>query len=187
MNKMSTVKKICICAICIALCYVLPIAFHTVGLGSTFLPIHLPVLLCGLICGSFYGVCCGIIGPILSSVLTGMPPSTALVSMLPELMAYGLVTGMLMHRVHTGNRYLDLYAALIPAMLVGRIAGGIARALFIVAMANGETYGFALWATSYFVGNLPGIVIQLIAVPALVTVLEKSRLIPQCRCRCKTA
>ena len=51
MEKMSSVKKICLCAICVAMCYVLPIAFHAVGLGKVFSPIHIPVLLCGLICG----------------------------------------------------------------------------------------------------------------------------------------
>ena len=42
---MSNVKKICICAFCMALCCVLPPAFHAVGLGAVFSPMHLPVLL----------------------------------------------------------------------------------------------------------------------------------------------
>ena len=48
---MSSVKKICICAFCVAMCYVLPQAFHLLMLGTAFSPMHLPVLLCGLICG----------------------------------------------------------------------------------------------------------------------------------------
>jgi hypothetical protein len=178
MMKMSTVKTVCICAICIALCYVLPIAFHTLGLGGMFSPLHIPVLLCGLICGGFYGAFCGIAGPILSSVLSGMPPATALVSMIPELIVYGLVTGIAMKRIRTGKLYADLYIALIPAMILGRVAGGIAKALFISLMATGEVYGIAVWAASYFVGSFPGIVAHLILLPALVVILMKARLIP---------
>ena len=69
---MSKIKKACICAICIALCYVLPVALHSFGLGSILSPMHIPVLLCGLVCGGFYGAFCGIAGPIVSSILSGM-------------------------------------------------------------------------------------------------------------------
>jgi len=51
MTTMSASKRTTLCAVCIALCYVLPIAFHSVGLGSILSPMHVPVLLCGLICG----------------------------------------------------------------------------------------------------------------------------------------
>lgn len=178
MTKQSSVKTVCICAICIALCYVLPIAFHSVGLGNALSPMHIPVLLCGMICGGFYGAFCGIAGPILSSALSGMPPATALISMIPELVVYGLVSGILMKKVHTGKLYPDLYIALVPAMVLGRVMGGIAKALFISLMATGEAYGIGLWATGYFVGTFPGIVAHLILLPALVAILMKARVIP---------
>ena len=75
---MSNVKKICICAFCIALCCVLPPAFHAVGLGAVFSPMHLPVLLCGLLCGWPYGAFCGVAGPLLSCLTTGMPSAARL-------------------------------------------------------------------------------------------------------------
>lgn len=178
MTKLSPVKSICICAICIALCYVMPIAFHAVGLGNALSPMHIPVLLCGMVCGGYYGAFCGIAGPILSSALSGMPPVTALVSMIPELIVYGLVSGILMKKVFTGKLYRDLYIALIPAMILGRVVGGIAKALFISLMATGETYGIAVWASSYFVGSFPGIVAHLVLLPALVAILMKARVIP---------
>ena len=178
MQKMSSVKTACICAICIALCYVLPVAFHTFGLGTAFSPLHIPVLLCGLICGGFYGAFCGIAGPILSSVLSGMPPATGLISMVPELLVYGLVSGLLMKRIRTGKLSLDLYISLICAMLLGRVAGGIAKALFLRLMATGEPFGITLWVSSYFVGTFPGIVAHLILLPILVAALMKARVIP---------
>lgn len=178
MKKMSSVKTACICAICIALCYVLPIAFHTLNLGGVFSPLHIPVLLCGLICGGFYGAFCGIAGPILSSVLSGMPPVTALFSMVPELMVYGLVTGMVMKRVRTGKLYGDLYLSLGCAMILGRVVGGIAKAVFLALMATGEPFTLALWVSSYFVGSMPGIVAHLVVLPTLVVILMKAKLIP---------
>ena len=52
MKKMSYVKRAIITAACIALCVVLPMAFHSVqNAGSIFCPMHIPVLLCGLLCG----------------------------------------------------------------------------------------------------------------------------------------
>ena len=175
---MSKIKKICICAICIALCYVLPVALHSFGLGSILSPMHIPVLLCGLVCGGFYGMFCGIAGPILSSVLSGMPPATMLFTMIPELMVYGLVTGLVMKWVRSGKLLPDVYIALAVAMVLGRVIGGIAKALFITVMATGDAFSIGIWATSYFVGTLPGIVAHLILLPALIVLLVKTKTIP---------
>ena len=94
-------KKLVFCAICVALCVVLPMAFHALGSGTVFLPMHVPVLLCGLVCTWPYGVVCGLLGPLLSSVLTGMPAAAVLPSMMAELAVYGLVTALVMRLVHT--------------------------------------------------------------------------------------
>ena len=148
MNHMSTVKRSILCAVCIALCVVLPMAFHAIqNAGSIFLPMHIPVLLCGLICGWPFGLLCGIAGPLLSSLLTGMPPAAYLPSMMIELAVYGFVAGLLMKLVRTGKLFPDLYLCLVGGMLAGRIIGGLSRALIFAA---GE-YSMAAWTTSYFV------------------------------------
>lgn len=174
---MSKTKKLCICAICAALCYALPLAFHALALGTAFSPIHIPVLLCGLICGWPYGLLCGVVGPILSSLLSGMPPAAMLVSMIPELSVYGALCGLLMQRPRTGKLYADLYLSLIPAMLLGRVAGGLASAL--VYLSTAQAYSLSLWAGSYLIGTLPGAALQLAVLPALVLILTKARLIPE--------
>ena len=176
MNKMSAVKKICVTAICIALCCVLPTAFHSVGLGTAFSPIHIPALLCGIVCGPWYGLACGFVGPILSSLITSMPGPAMLPSMVPELIAYGLITGLMMQLVHTKKLYADPYISLATAMVLGRVVGGIAKAL--VYMGSGEAFSLAIWASSYFVSTLPGIVCHLILIPVLYFALTKARLIP---------
>ena len=173
---MSSVKKITICAICIALCSVLPPVFHMLALGSVFSPMHIPVLLCGLVCGWPYGALCGVAGPVISSLITGMPGPAYLIHMAPELCVYGLVCGLLMAVIRTGRLYADLYCALVPAMLLGRMAGGAVRA--VVFAANAQPYSLALWAGSYLVEAVPGIILHLALIPTLVVVLTKAGLIP---------
>ncbi len=177
MNKLSTSKRLCISAVCIALCCIVPMAFHSVGLGSAFCPMHIPVLLCGLICGGWYGILCGVLGPILSSIITGMPAAAMLVSMVPEIAVYGLMTGLLMKHVKTGKLFADLYICLTAAMLAGRVIGGIAKTLFY--MGTGQAFGFGMWITGYFVTSLPGIICHLVLVPLLYYTLMKAKLIPQ--------
>ncbi len=173
--KMTYVKRSIITAVCIALCVVLPMAFHSVkNAGSIFAPMHIPVLLCGLICGAPFGLLCGIIGPLLSSLFTGMPPAAILPAMMVELAAYGLFTGLFMQIVRTKAVLADLYISLVAAMLCGRVLAGAAKALIFSA----GKYSLTVWATSYFVTSLPGIIIQLALVPAIVFALQKARLIP---------
>lgn len=176
MARITSVKRITLCALFIALCYVLPIAFHAVGAGSILSPMHIPVLMCGLICGSGYGALCGIIGPVLSHLLSGMPPLPMLVRMVPELCVYGLVGGITMKYIRTGRAAADVYISLVITMIAGRIVGGIATAIFYTVTSG--VYSIALWATSYFVEGLPGIVAHLILVPVLVLTLQKARLVP---------
>ena len=176
MNPMSAAKRTVICAMCIALCYVLPIAFHGIGLGGALSPMHIPVLLCGIVCGGGSGFLCGIIGPVVSSLLSGMPPLLMLIRMIPELCIYGLAGGLVMKRIHTGSMGADVYISLIVSMIAGRIAGGIASAVFFTVTSG--VYSISLWATSYIVESVPGIIAHLILVPVLVFTLEKARLIP---------
>lgn len=167
-------KQLVLAALCVALGVVLPIAFHGVpNAGSVLLPMHIPVLLCGLVCGPAYGLLCGLLAPFLSSLITGMPPFAYLPSMLCELAAYGLAAGVLRKVVRTGKRPLDLYIQLIGAMLLGRVVYGVMNAL---VFSVGE-YSMAIFVSGAFITALPGIVIQLVLLPAVVLVLEKANLV----------
>lgn len=175
LSTMSVVKQSIITAVCIALCVVLPMAFHSIPqAGMIYCPMHIPVLICGIICAPQYAIICSIAGALLSSVLTGMPPAAMLPSMLVELTCYALIASLLMKFVHTKKSAVDLYISLIGALLIGRVIAGIVKALIF---ARGEIT-ITAWATSYFVTCLPGIIMQIILVPVIYASLVKAKLIP---------
>lgn len=152
MQTMSTVKKSIITAVCIALCYVLPLLFHGIqGAGQIFCPMHIPVFLCG------------------------MPPVSILPSMMIELAVYGLIAGIMMRCVRTRHVYADLYISLIVAIVAGRVVNGLVNALIF---ARGS-YSMATWVAGSVVKSWPGTVIQLVFIPSIVFALMKARLIPE--------
>lgn len=172
--KQNHTRSLVMAALCVALGVALPQVFHSIpNAGSVLLPMHIPVLLCGLTCGWSYGLGCGILTPLMSSLITGMPGPAYLPAMVCELAAYGLISGLAARFVHTGKRPVDLYIQLISAMLLGRVVYGIMNALVFRAGA----YSMELFVTAAFVTAAPGILIQLVALPALVAVLEKARVL----------
>lgn len=175
MTTLSNTKKLVFSAVCLAMCLVLPMAFHTVqNAGAIFLPMHIPVLLCGLICGWQYGLICGLTGPLISSLITSMPSMAILPSMMVELAVYGLVCGLMMKFIRTKSTYADLYISLVSSMLFGRVVSGSAKALIFSA----GKYSFKMWITGSFVTALPGLVIQLVLIPTVVYALMRARVIP---------
>jgi len=171
--NMTPVKKLVFTAVCAALCLVLPMAFHSIpNAGSIFLPMHIPVLLCGLICGWPYGAVCGLLGPFISS-FTGMPPAAMLPSMMVECGAYGLVAGLMMKYIKTKHATADLYISMVTAMLLGRVISGLVKSFIL----SPGTAPFA-WVTTSLVTGIPGILIQLVIMPAIIFALTRARLIP---------
>ena len=159
----STTKKLVSCALCIAIGVLLPMAFHAIpNSGSIFLPMHIPVLICGL--------ACGMITPFLSSMTTGMPPAMILPQMMIELAVYGLVTGLCSKYIPQENEMSKLYMSLIIAMLAGRIVNGFVNTFIL----STQGYTLSVFMTASFITCLPGIILQLIVVPILVRILNKT-------------
>ncbi|MDO4198985.1 MAG: ECF transporter S component [Erysipelotrichaceae bacterium] len=166
----SPIKQMVFAAMCIAIGVVLPQFLHFIpNAGQVVLPMHIPVLVSGFICGPFYGLLTGILTPILSHFIFGMPPAMMLPAMVFELAVYGLLTGLLYDYVGIKNEMVKNYVVLILAMLIGRVVYGLANAFIFKAGA----YSVSVWVAAVFVTALPGIIIQLIIIPALVMALKK--------------
>ena len=170
----ASIRRLVMTALCVALGVVLPQALHAIpNAGNVLLPMHIPVLLCGLCCGWTYGLGCGVLTPALSHLISGMPPAAVLPAMICELAAYGLIAGFTARFIHTGKRTADIYIQLISAMLLGRVVYGVANALIFRAGA----YSMEVFLTAAFVTALPGIILQLVLLPALILILEKARVL----------
>ena len=172
---MGKIKKLVLSAMFMALGIVLPfLTMQIEGIGSALLPMHLPIMLTGLICGWKYGLAVGFITPLLRSVTVGMPriyPDA--VYMAFELATYGLVIGILYKITKK-----EVYTSLIGAMLAGRIVWGIIKACLLGVGENGIT--FALFITDGFVEALPGIALQLILIPMIMTFMNRFKLSKDC-------
>ena len=147
----------------------LPIGFHQLGAsGRIFLPMHIPPLLAGFLLGPVSGIIVGVLAPGLSHLLTGMPPTYAVPLMSLELPIYGLVAGMAYKRLN-----LNIYISLIAAMIVGRIMFGLGL------LALGLFIDLPYTAAKFFstggaiISGLPGIAVQIVAIPILVASLKR--------------
>ena len=160
-------------ALCLALAYVFPFLTGQIPtVGNMLCPMHIPVLLCGFLCGWQWGLTVGMIAPLLRSLTLGAPllfPTA--VCMALELATYGLVAGVMMCVLP--RRMGSLYVALLTAMLVGRVVWGVS--MFILMGAVGGRFGWAAFVSGAFVKAVPGIVIQIILVPAIVYAVERIR------------
>ena len=162
----KNVKNLCLSAVCLALCMVLPLLTGQIPqIGNALSPMHIPVLMCGMLCGWPYGLIIGFIAPLLRFLLFGMPPlmPTGL-AMMFELAAYGTVSGLLLKLLPSKLPFL--YASLIGAMLGGRIIWGIAR--FILGLAVGPAFTFSAFLSGAFISAIPGIICHILLVPPVV-------------------
>ena len=167
---MKQTKRITVMAMLLALGLVLPYAFHGIPKGGMlFSPLHMPSLIGGLLLGSVEGAVVGVLCPVLNSMITGMPQGNTLVAMCFELPVYAIVTGIMMRVLKNQKDGIKIYASLIIAMLLGRVAGGIVQA-FILGFNN---YSLQMWATAYFVSTFPGIVMHLLVIPPVCMALKK--------------
>ncbi len=167
----SLTYRLVLAALVIALGLVTPFLTGQIPqIGSALLPMHLPVLLCGFVLGWKYGLSVGAIVPLLRSICFGMPPMyPAAVAMMSELAAYGALCGLLYRLLP--KKLTCIYISLIGAMLGGRVVWGLVR---WAMMAAGTEFGWQAFVAGAFVQAFPGIILQLVLIPLLVLILEKS-------------
>lgn len=177
MLKSTMLKNMILAAMFMAVGIVLPFLTGQIPqIGTMLLPMHLPVLLCGLICGWRYGATIGLVLPLLRFALFGMPPLFPTgIAMTFELAVYGLVIGFL----YSHSRWkcvISLYRSLIIAMVCGRIVWGMVRAL--LTGLGSEAFTWQLFMAGAVFTAIPGIVLQLVLIPAVMVMLNKTGLVP---------
>lgn len=170
------VKKLVLSGLFLALALVLPFFTGQIPqIGGMLCPMHLPVILCGFVCGGGWGAAVGFVAPLLRYLLFQMPPiyPTGL-AMAFEMAVYGFVCGWLYLRL-SGHKW-RIYPALISAMVLGRVVWGIVR--LILAGLSAQSFTMAAFISGALLTALPGILLQLVLVPLLVTALERAKVMP---------
>lgn len=174
--KNTTTKNLTLAAMFIAIGLVLPFFTGQIPqIGNMLLPMHIPVFLCGLICGWQYGLVVGFILPLLRYTIFGMPVMFPTgIAMAFELAAYGLISGFL-YRTSRWQCVTSLYRSIIAAMLAGRIVWGIAQILLLGI--SGSAFTWQMFMAGAFLNAIPGIVLQLILIPAIMVALNRTGLV----------
>ena len=174
--KHPTTKNFILAAMFIAIGLVLPFFTGQIPqIGRMLLPMHIPVFLCGLICGWKYGLMVGFILPLLRYAVFGMPiifPNG--IAMAFELASYGLISGLL-YKFSRWQCVIALYRSIIASMLAGRAIWGIAQILLF--RIGGNAFTWQMFMAGAFLNAIPGIVLQLILIPAIMVALNGTGLV----------
>lgn len=154
-------------AVCIALGLAIPVGFHAVGLGPTFLPMFLPILAAGLLLRPMVAGLVGLITPPVSAFLTGMPP------LMPPVAGVMAVEGLVLAglaAVLYRNRGWSIYLAAAVAVLAERVV------MVLLTMLLAPLFGLpARWAAlALFARGVPGVFLLVVAVPLVVRQLEST-------------
>lgn len=182
--KKNNLLKLVLSAMFLALGLVLPFLTGQIKeIGNMLLPMHIPVMLCGLVCGWQYGLIVGAIVPIMRSALFGMPvmfPSA--IGMAFELATYGFVIGYLFS--HAKWKCIkSLYRCLLMAMVCGRVVWGIVQCFLLGLGGNGFT--LSMFLSGAILKAVPGIILQLVLIPAVMLILGKTHLVHFKSGKCK--
>lgn len=170
---MNKINSLTLSALFLALGLVLPFLTGQIPeIGGMLLPMHIPVLICGFVCGCKYGMAVGFITPLLRMMLFGMPPLTTAIGMAFELAAYGAVTGIVYRKLSFSK--FRIYGSLILAMIAGRVIWGITS--IAIYGISGAVFSWQIFIGGALLNAIPGIILQIILIPALIYALEKSGL-----------
>ncbi len=170
--KKTNVYRLSLSAMFLALVFVLPLLTGQIPqLGEKFCPMHIPVFLCGYLCSGPWGLIVGFIGPLLRSFIVGVPSPMfpKAVSIAFELAAYGFVSGTLYKLLP--KKKSNLYLSLVLSMVSGRVVRGFV--LLCCVGLDATKFDLSGFWTGVVVNAVPGIIIQLLLIPVLVSAVEK--------------
>jgi len=178
MKKNYSLRHIILSGVFIAIGILLPLLLHFIpNGGKIFLPMHLPAMAAAFFLPPGYAFAIGVLTPLLSSLITGMPamaPIPIAIIMAFEIASYALVISLLRKIVYKNRKsFFAPLIAVIPAMVVGRIAAGLI--LFVIVkffQIPGPNPITFVWGT--IITGVPGVLIQMALIPMLYRILVKS-------------
>ncbi len=174
--KNEKLKIVLIASMLFCIGLVLPLLTGQIPqIGNMLLPMHIPVFLCGLICGWQYGGVVGFTLPLVRSLIFSTPVlfPTA-IAMAFELATYGILSGLI-YKHSRWHCIKSLYLCLGLSMVGGRIVWSIVQTVLLGF--SEDSFTFALFITNGFINAIPGIILQLILIPAVMLAVKKTHFI----------
>ena len=90
-----------------------------------------------------------------------------------ELAVYGFMSGVL-YRV-LPKKKINIYVSLVLSMIAGRLVWGAVQ--FCCMGLDATKFGFSAFWAGAVVNALPGIVLQIVIIPIIVMLFEKTKII----------
>jgi hypothetical protein len=154
-----------------ALALVFPLIFHTLGLGSSFLPMFYPVIAAGFLVSLPVALVVGIFSPLVSALFTGMPPFFPPIALM--MMIEGLVLTALPVLFYQRLKKSAWFTTVVT-MAADRLVVVLLVLLFSLLLELPER----VLTVAVLVNGIPGTILILILIPPLVKQMEaKTRLI----------
>ena len=146
----------------------IPMLFHGLGLGPTFLPMFWPVALGGFVLAPPFAILTGLFTPLISTLVTGMPPPPILYKMIFELSVLGGVIAWLNTKTQWGVFWVVL------AGLGAALAAGLGGSALIAPLLGLPP---AFYAAATMLRGIPGLATMLIIIPLAVSRIRRSRIL----------
>ena len=168
--KNDFIRQLVFTAMLLAMGLLLPfLTLNNPQLGSAILLMHIPVLLCGVLVSPRHAFILGAVLPLMRSILIGAPPLFPIATAMAfELAAYGLVIGLLYAKLPKSIPIF--YGVLVGAMLAGRVVW--AGAMTVISGLSDVNFSFSIFTSAAFVNSIPGIALQLILIPVIVSAFK---------------
>lgn len=179
-DKSNRIYRLTVAGLLLAIGIVISRLFHMFGtpeIGRVLLPMHISVFIAGIYLGVYYGALIGFLTPLIIS-LFGLPMFPYNIIMALELAAYGLFAGLFMYvlqrtMIKKIRKTSRIYISLILAMIIGRIVNALVLVVMARFFAMKVPAPLSVFAST--IAAIPGIIIQLILVPAIVYTLISSQ------------
>jgi hypothetical protein len=152
----------------LAAALVLPIFFHALGMGSTFMPMFYPLALAGFLVAPPLAMITGVAAPLVSALLTGMPPFYPPIAFI--MMAEGLLFTGLPQGLQKLLR-LPVWLTLIIILLLDRLL------LYFLMLGMSSLLHLPGWFLGWasVLHGLPGLAVMMAILPWFIPKLREKK------------
>lgn len=170
MQRETTIRQLKTAALLLASGVFLPFLGDLLPFGERLLLAQLPVLMAGLLCGAPFGAAVGLLTPLLTYLITAEPAFYPHV--IAASLSYAVMGAAVSPIFRTFTRSAaSLYASLALALVSGRAAALVVD--YILLELQRQPYSMGELIRQVCLYGWQGVLLQLVAVPALMLVSDR--------------